>query len=63
MPQEVWDLISACWQQDPIPRPHITEVVAAVLTELLEVEEQHRRRPGGQAAAAGRQAALSGAHC
>jgi hypothetical protein len=26
MSQELWDLISACWHQDPIQRPHITEV-------------------------------------
>eukprot|EP00775_Hariotina_reticulata_P012407 gene12407-12542_t len=30
MPQELWELISACWQQDPIRRPHITEVIGAV---------------------------------
>eukprot|EP00775_Hariotina_reticulata_P006929 gene6929-7147_t len=28
MPQELWDLVAACWQQDPIQRPHITEVGA-----------------------------------
>lgn len=26
MPDNIWALITACWQQDPLMRPHMSEV-------------------------------------
>eukprot|EP00775_Hariotina_reticulata_P003899 gene3899-4153_t len=37
MPSAVWEVIAACWHQDPVHRPHMSEVVS-VLQGLLDAE-------------------------
>jgi serine/threonine protein kinase len=43
MPPAAWELIAACWHQDPVHRPHMSEVVS-VLQDLLDAE----RGPGSR---------------
>eukprot|EP00775_Hariotina_reticulata_P008258 gene8258-8446_t len=42
MPQEVWDIITWCWNHDPLQRPCMSQVVAAL--EKLLPKEQHEQR-------------------
>jgi hypothetical protein len=30
MPPAAWELIAACWHQDPVHRPHMSEVGGAL---------------------------------
>ncbi len=41
MSDAVWDLVSACWHQDPVQRPHMSQVG--------EVARAAARAAGGQA--------------
>ncbi|WIA14836.1 hypothetical protein OEZ85_001555 [Tetradesmus obliquus] len=46
MPPGVWELVTACWQQQPAARPAMAGMVRA-LTQLLAVEERGAGSSGG----------------
>lgn len=43
VPDDLWRLVSACWHQDPLMRPHMSEVVA-VLEDALKNEATAQRQ-------------------
>ena len=51
-PEPMWELITACWDADPVVRPHMSEVVEILEDYLCMLQKPEGKGKGAAAAAA-----------
>ena len=59
VPPALWELVQACWQQDPALRPSMFEVMEALHAMVPQAQEHMRQPTAPMPIAAGRKAAAA----